>query len=368
MKLGATLTLIGLGGMIAAFAAATGCSEDSSTGATGGSETGKTVPEETGSPTTSTEERTYAVNKIFLGEADRAGNKSPNAWKAYGYNLDGLITTVVDKNSPGLGKVCKLSAGAQAKTHEDGDQGTDNSFGRNILTLLDPFTPTPSNEVNSGLEKGDFTIMLKVKGLTDDPAQTATGLSGTILVGAKFSDDENVKPTFTTADDWPYLDDPSAQVPVTGAYINNGTFVNGKGGARVKLSLNVQGQSLNLTINKALITFKVNPADKSLADGTIAGVVNTAELADGIKVIAGRFSKDLCQGTTVDGIINSIKQASDMLADGTNDPTKPCDGISIGLGFTAKQIGTPTKGKALTTPTDDPCAPGAGDQDAGAQQ
>jgi hypothetical protein len=30
-----------------------------------------------------------------------------------------------------------------------------------------------------------------------------------------------------------------------------------------------------------------------------------------------------------------IAQASDILQDGTQDPTLPCDGISIGLGFDA---------------------------------
>jgi hypothetical protein len=31
--------------------------------------------------------------------------------------------------------------------------------------------------------------------------------------------------------------------------------------------------------------------------------------------------------------LRHIQQASDILTDGTQDPTKTCDGISIGLGF-----------------------------------
>jgi hypothetical protein len=362
MKLGAALTLVGLGVGIATFAVATGCSSESETGTV--NETGKTIPEETGTPAAATEERVFALNSLSLGEADRGGNKNKDAWKKYGFNLDNRITAVADKSSPGLGRVCKLQPGAVASTHQDGDEGTDNSFGKNILTLLDPFAPNPSTDISKSIIDGEFTIMLKVIGLTDEPEQTNTGLSGTLLVGGAFNpEDKTARPTFTAADDWPYVADP--QVPISGAYINKGVFVNGKGGAQVKIAIGIQGQNLNLTINKAIISFKHNPATKSLEEGTIAGVINTEELVTGVGAIAGRLSKDLCQGSTVEGIKSSLKQASDMLADGTQDPGRTCDGISVGLGFTAKQIGKPTKIAPATGGGDDPCAPGSGDQDGG---
>lgn len=358
MKLGAALTLVGLCSSAAAIAAATGCSSSDSSSTA--SEIGKVPPGETGALTTApNDKRTFAVNSIMLGEADRSGNKNKDAWKSYGYNLDGLITNVTDRNSPSLSKVCKLAAGAVATTHQDGNDGIDNSFGKNILTLLDPFTPNPSKDVTDGIVKGDFTIMLQVNGLTDDAAQTATGLGGKILVGGTFDPQGKTAPTFSPTDDWPYYADP--QVDMTGSYINGGEFVNGKGGATIKLAIGVSGENLELTINRAIVTFKHNPATKSLDEGTIAGVINTAEFANGLRKIAGRFAKDLCSGSTVDGIISSIQQASDMMADGSQNPNAPCDGISIGLGFTAKQVANPTK---TATPGDagaDPCAAGAGD-------
>ena len=52
-----------------------------------------------------------------------------------------------------------------------------------------------------------------------------------------------------------------------------------------------------------------------------------------------------------------IAQASDILTDGTQDPTKPCDGISIGLGFDGAlvQLGTPV---APPPPPTNPCGDG----------
>lgn len=362
MKLRVALPLIGLGMSIAAFASVQGCGSDSSDG-DGADQTGKTVPAEEGSPTTATEERTFAVNSLLLGEADRAGNKNANAWKAYGYNLDDRITNVVDQRSADLSRVCKRVQGAPATVHQDGDQGIDNAFGKEILKLLEPFTPTPSRTISDAITAGEFTIMLKVVGLTDEPEQTNTNLSGTLLVGGAFDEDPTKLPTFTVADDWPYLQEP--QVGISGAYINKGIFVNGKGGATVKLSLSIGGQALDLSIHKALITFKHAPDKNALEEGTIAGVIDTEEFVSGIASIAGRFDPSLCEGLTVESIKDSIRQASDMIVNGAQDPEKTCDGISVGIGFTAMRIGTPTKVASPADAPPDPCDPNAAPQDAG---
>ena len=56
---------------------------------------------------------------------------------------------------------------------------------------------------------------------------------------------------------------------------------------------------------------------------------------------------------------SQIEQASDILTDGTQDPTQTCDGISIGLGFDAlpDQLGT----TAPPLPQAVPCDIDAGD-------
>lgn len=353
MKLGSALTLISLSALM--LAVAPGCgSEDEQNG--GGTQTGTVPPGEEGDPTASSEERTFAVHSLFLGETDRAGNKSKDAWKQFGYNLDGLVTNVSGSASPDLEKVCKRATGADAKVHQDGEGGIDNAFGSQIIPLLDMFSVT-SNMVSQNIQAGDFTVMLKVKGLTDDPEQTNTGLSGTILVGGAYGEGT---PKFTTEDSWPYMADP--QVPITGAYINKGMFVNGTDGGKITLAITVAEQTLSLTINKAIITFKHDPANKELVQGTIAGVIPTEELINGITSVAGRFNKDMCPGKpTLQVALDSIRQASDILANATQDPAKECDGISVGLGFTAKQIGAPTQEAPVPVAGPDPCTEGGGE-------
>src|SRR5690606_25187292 len=142
----------------------------------------------------------FAVNQIWLGETDRAGIAKKDAWRSYGYDLDGQITNVTDQSSPDLSRVCQRVQGARPSIHQDGDEGVDNAFGKEILGLLASAVQNPSRSVTDGIQAGDFTIMLKVVGLTDEPEQTNTALSGTVLVGGAFSDDPNVRPTFAATE------------------------------------------------------------------------------------------------------------------------------------------------------------------------
>ncbi|MGH7280005.1 MAG: hypothetical protein ACRELY_00655, partial [Polyangiaceae bacterium] len=115
-----------------------------------------------------------------------------------------------------------------------------------------------------------------------------------------------------------------------------------------------------LTVHKAILTFDHTAAAKA-DNGTIAGTIKTEELISGLKTVAGRISTQLCSGSAFDGIAQQIRQASDILSDGTNSAGKPCDGISIGLGFTAAQIAPQTEAKSPSGATSpDPCATDGG--------
>lgn len=346
MKLYSALSLIGFGVGVAAFAAAGGCgSSGGDTGTTAATKGRQPAAKPDAPAAAIADARTFAVNSLQLGEGDRAGAANKDAWKDYGFDLDGTATTKDSKD------VCTRLNGASSSNQEDGKEGIDNAFGKVIIPFLQPFAATPSKTLTDSIVKGDFTIMLSIKGLTDDAAQTNTGLSGELLVGGKFG--EGKSPTFTQADDWPYRADP--RIPISEGYVNKGTFVNGAGGATVTISLFIQGISLDLTINKAIITFDHKPPN-DIVNGTIAGVIGTEKLISGLEKVAGRISSQLCSGSTLDSIKATIRQASDILQDGSNKAGVNCDAISVGIGFTAKRIANPTqvfKDDGTTPP--DPC-------------
>jgi len=356
MKLVKALSLFAVTAGAFTLVSTQGCSSDSNTSSSSGGATGqegRTPPKspEGAGPGTA-DKRTFAVNELFLGETDRSKAVVKDAWKDYGYNLDGLVTTKESKD------VCTRFQGADSAKQEDGKEGIDNAFGRTILSFILGLVPTPSKTLNDSIAGGSFTILLETTGLSDDPKQNATGLSARLLIGGGLEND--AKPDFNSGTfDWPYRADPI--IPITGAYINNGTWVNGAGGATVSLSLFIQGVALTLSIKRAVITFTHDPATKSLTNGTIAGVINREELVSGIEKVAGRISSQLCSGSTLDTIKTTIRQASDIMDDGSNAAGKECNAISIGIGFSAKKVGDPkTEAKEGTTPPD-PCTTPATD-------
>ncbi len=353
MKLAGIFSALGIGLGALAFVAFQGCSSSSSDSGTGGSGVGGPPAKPSAPATTSTTEKNFAVHTLLLGDAARGGGaQSTSAWKKYGYNVDGVVS------NGDATQGCKGTKAAKI----DGDNGIDNSFGANIVqTILTTAGQDAPTKINQAISDGKFTVMLDITGLSDDAKQSATGLKGIILAGGGFDDDGGTKPTFTSADNWPVRpellsnpsDPKSSTISLGDAYVNAGTFV---ANAEVKLSLILFGVSLDLNIHHGIITFdhtQPNHAD----NGTIAGVVKTTELVEGLKNIAGYLGNgQLCSQAALQGLLDTITAASDIMADGSaGDPATACDGISVGLGFTADVIGNPAKVAAPTKAEPNPC-------------
>lgn len=327
-------------------------------GSTGGVTPPKPPP---GPDTTSTDERTFAINALLLGDTARGSTTtSTTAWKDFGFDIDGKCS---DSKST---DVCTRASGAPSSIQQDGNLCRDNSFGANILPIIQSAgsIPNPSQTISDSIAKGSFTIQLKIKGLTGMSKQTNTALSAQLFASGAFDDMTMKAPTFALTDDWPVrpelLNDgktiaSGSKVTFPGSYITNGTFVTPTGA--ITISLVFQGVALDIQIVKAVIVMDIDGANAT--NGTIAGVIPTEKLIGGLQQVAGRISKSLC-GSAFDGIAQQIRQTSDILSDGSNTAGKACDAISIGLGFTAKQIANPTKVATLGTPPPDPCTSDGG--------
>jgi hypothetical protein len=316
--------------------------------------------------TTSTATSTFAINALLLGESVGLGDApSYTAWKAYGYDLDGLTTTEVSTN------VCTLAAGAPKINQIDGNDGVDNAWGSVILPIIQSGASlaTPTTDVTGVIVAGGWTLPLQVTGLTSDPAQTATGLSAQVFVGGVTSG----TPAFDQTTDWPVV--PSslqdgttigggAVVRFATVYVTNGTLV--ARDATVPLVLPIifanatpthqpPAATLTLLIHDPVITF-VHSQVASATNGTIAGVLDVAEALSAAEPFAHDLSTSTC-GAAFTGLAEQIGQAADILSDGGNAPGVPCDAISIGLGFTATLIANPTHVGVDPVPPPDPCMP-----------
>jgi hypothetical protein len=318
------------------------------------STSGSPIPQIPGTPpnkpnaatTTSQDVRTYAVHDLHFGVSPA------DAWKTYGYNLDGKAS--VESSTD----VC--SGDKQARV--DGNNGIDNAFGHIIASTIDSASPGFESTLNAAIARGAFTLMFDIKGLTGDAAQTNVGLAASVFAGGTFDPTLQTSPKFTTDEDWPVAPQllvdgatvaSGSKVVFADAYMSGGTFVGTA--ASLELALQLLGQPLSLKLHKATVTFKVDGTDGTA--GVISGVLATDEFVESLRSVAPYISSQLCGGgfALLEGV---IRQASDILSDGTNDATKMCSGISMGIGFTAKQIARPKRVDA-SPPTNvgDPCAP-----------
>jgi hypothetical protein len=115
--------------------------------------------------------------------------------------------------------------------------------------------------------------------------------------------------------------------------------------------------SLPLRIHDATLTF-VHATPTTAAQGVIAGVLDPLELIDTFQSLVGLQSTLFC-GQAFTPIAQQVEQASDILQDGTNASGVPCDGISIGIGFTAALVANPTQVGVEPPPQPNPCDAGA---------
>ncbi len=310
---------------------------------------GEIPPHPDAGATTAQGTETFAIDTLFLGEYDRT-TKVPSsaAWKSYGYNIDGLVTT----------KDSTDGCTAAVKTNQvDGNDGIDNAFGDVVLPIYQVAASqqTPSDTSSAGLRAGLYTLQIQIDGLPD-ASSSVTGITvrafRSLLAGV-------TAPAFDETTDWPVLasslagsDMTSAIWQTAGAYIaDDGTFVASMPNDAV-LFVPIRSDFV-LPIHHATITFTRTVANH-LDGGTIAGVIPTPDLISGAKRLAGELSPSLC-GSAFDGIAQQLQQASDILSDGTNKSGVPCDTISVGIGFTATKIANPTQVVPDPTATTDPC-------------
>lgn len=287
---------------------------------------------------------TYAVSKLYQG----SGGDDLD-WQAVAMNVDDLAFPAVDLNTH-----CKpFSGGKPDKVVIDGMNGVDNSYSRNVMPLFLTFQKDAPKQANDNIQKGAFTILTRFPVFTDAPDQT--GLVAEFFPARGPKDDMGAtvdpKGDFST-----YFWEPAPEGisgDATGAgdnlaalsKVQNGTLVGNVWTSGdptvVNLIVSLSGISLPLRIRKARVVATFAEDHKSASKGVLSGVLATDEMVSAVQTVAGKISPALCSGAIIDNILTQVKQASDMMMDGTQDPAKTCNGISVGLGFdsTVSKVG-----------------------------
>jgi hypothetical protein len=292
----------------------------------------------------------FAVSRMFLGGTDRSGAPNPSAWKDYGYNLDGIVT------SAGDARHCQPAAGGKPTIMDDGQSGIDNAWGKQLLPLILSLANDAQEQVNETIAEGRQTMLF-----------TASGIGGgtdylSIQGRAYHGSDLGAPPAFDGTESWPVTPDSllnqsdvtATKWPFDESYVNGNVLVMAPRGAFDVLVPGGFGSDLRLPLTNAIITMALGPDRNNASNGVIAGIIPVEAFVDEMRRVAGTFSQEFCSGTTIESLLDQIRQSADILVDGSQDPSRTCDGISLGLGFEAVTFAVESVGTPLP-PLPDPC-------------
>lgn len=342
-----TVRVLGAFALVTAGAVAASCGGDESATTTDNGTGGKAAASSTVSSTAGTggsggapitcdagEGTTLALTSLDFGP----GNSGE--WKKIGLNVDGLVSTA------GSTDVCQPNSGGSASTaYPDGENGIDNSFGKNLLPIILSVYPLWPDDVNNFLTVGEFNALLKMYCLppTGDVGAMTTKLFGGTKLGST--------PKYDGTDMWPVapelLADPgdpeSSTITFPQSSVTGNAFDTGKNQKVIfTIPMNYMGKStsIKLTLYGAQLKFNLSADRKSATGGVVGGALDTEEFLDQIQKLRWLF--DQCDQAVFDNVILAVRQSSDIMSDGTQDPAQTCNGISIGIAFELKevQIGT----------------------------
>ena len=325
-----TGTSTGTGGS-EATATATATSTATSSATTSGGSTSSTSGGTGGSAPivcTPSDGVALAINVLDFGDV----GTNTSASQKLGFDIDGLVSTAASSD------LCQpANGGDKNKVYPDGANGIDNSFGANVLPLLLMLAPGFSDSVTSNITDGSFTIMLDFVGIT--PAADQPSLVTRLYGGGSLG----MPPAFDGKDCWPVtpelLTDPadikSSSVKFDKSSIVGNKWSSGAAGT-IQLTVPAGPGTITLNIHKAQVTLDLSADHLSATGGLIGGVLDTDEFVTEVKKAVYGINPAYC--VAISTVETKIRQASDILNNGSQDKTKTCNGISIGFGFTMKSV------------------------------
>jgi hypothetical protein len=301
----------------------------------------------------------FAVSFFRLGITKRDGEATTEAWKQYGFNLDGICTTSADsETSKGT---CQRIMGSEADTLTDGDSCIDNNFGSKLIPMIRALDPLAEEKIGDGISKGALTLLIRIENL---PA--ATGPANGLLYAAKArggvakldgSDTWDVDTTSVTGGD---ITKPHARLTGAVSMVEGKRVWNATADELALPAVFISGATGSIGVAGARVEI-----DLESKRGTIAGYAGIANVKSVVSGVLAQQKSPLCPGNSLyEAVMTNIGRTADMPAKLPHDPGKACAALSLGLGV---EMVAGTLGNVVPTggPKTDPCAPDAGPKDTG---
>lgn len=323
------------------------------------------------------------MNSIRFGSAkdDKARTPDPDAWKSLGFDLDGRCTNSPSCTGGPAEASCKNSKGSA----DDGVDCRDNAFGGffSAIDQIPALVPFGFSEAhwNCALLHGEYSILFKISGYNgtlNDPkvrvdlyssdgaeaiSHNICGTSGSGLPSDWYNnaawlefDPFRISARYLTKQTgFEKGTLPDSIYADADAYVRNGYLIvqlpdptelwfNGaRGGGH--------STGTRLVIHRGVIAAQLvlgfQDENWTIPAGTLGGVVKPSEVVAGLREVG--MCENLCGADRP--LLDYLDRRADALLAGDPNPDAECDGLSLGIGFTAKEA-TPGKPVDLPNPTE----------------
>ena len=281
----------------------------------------------------------FAMRRVYFGISKRGtAERDPNAWRAIGWDLDGLATKKQELDE-GKAKTCK--SGGDSSVLQDGFDGRDNALGASLMQFIGNADSNGEHVANQSIESGTATLLLvlgDVNSEDNDPHVSGSVLLSTSDKGLPTApkwDGTDVRQVWNAS---VYSGTTKATAHFPDGYIRNGVWVSGdqhKADMTLVFPIYVNASPLPMVLQLPGRSGWLTAAVKKGAGGPgTFGFTMTADQLYG--AFYPLFKRSLgCDSPTgtVHGLVSGFK--SDVDVQGSNawapDPKLSCDSVSWGL-------------------------------------
>jgi len=278
---------------------------------------------------------------FYLGTQGLDETPSKDAWKDWGYDIDHVCTD--EAASIANTGTCIRNSGAKTDVLTDGNGCRDNNWGSQLLPLVSLYDSVFEQVGNDAILQGVNSWVLLLQDVDDGPDDPY--VYGALYKAAYWSDYGVTTPKFDGTDvrqiDSESVDDHDVTKPKTvfpHGFMSGNTWVSGDGE-------DIEGVVPIATINAefhmvgGVITLGLTTDHTSGTLGVIAGALPLATFDSLLEPVAA--AAGFCEGSPLYSALQAkVEQYPDVVNGAPNlqDVTKPCDSLSIGIGFTVVPI------------------------------
>jgi hypothetical protein len=281
-----------------------------------------------------------AVQRFRLGSVSLSGGSNVDAWRDLGFDLDRKCTSAADSETAvGL---CRRPPMASTDSMIDGDRCRDNNFGRYIGTSVRTVAPNTEPDLNSRIYDGQRTWVLEIADADLGDDAYAPGRLWDVRderpLGVKMKwDGTDVRTATEESVIGRDLEKPRITFPK--GYIVDDTWVSGEDEEHTFVLPMTNAYLLPVRLRRTTFVLSLDPDRANGHQGTVAGAFDRDAMVALIDELV-RFGGQ-CPGSPLYmNALTASTNAFDVSLDSPSlqDPTKECDGLSIGIGIDVRAV------------------------------